>query len=244
MLKKYPVRKTVTNFYSTFDDSRYKSWEHCFLFYENEIYKYIGSNIEEEMLDHASLHLAFYLASWGMMRGSIFLLQSDYKVHKNLIKNVLLNEKYRPLWNFDFYNAQKKEVDNFLYLIFDKEQGIKNAIINAYPCAKNSKGKSCKPSDTLITKIIMGTLGCIPAYDRYFMDGISYAQKFSDGEIKFTQQLGAGSLETLIYFIKNNFEELCTINKTLDFEYPFMKLIDMYFWSIGFDEEKKKKTLN
>ena len=27
-------------------------------------------------------------------------------------------------------------------------------------------------SATLITKILMGTLGCVPAYDRYFIDGI------------------------------------------------------------------------
>ena len=26
-------------------------------------------------------------------------------------------------------------------------------------------------SETLITKILMGTLGCVPAYDRYFVKG-------------------------------------------------------------------------
>lgn len=32
-------------------------------------------------LDYLSLQLAFYLASWGMYRGSSFLLQKYYRVH-------------------------------------------------------------------------------------------------------------------------------------------------------------------
>lgn len=35
-------------------------------------------------------------------------------------------------------------------------------------------------SDTLITKILMGTLGCVPAYDRYFVSGIR-SQKIASG---------------------------------------------------------------
>ena len=71
-----------------------------------------------------SLQLAFYLASWGMYRGSLFLLQKDYKVHIPVVK----------------------------------EQELKNQL-----------------SFTLITKILMGTLGCVPAYDRYFIAGIKNA---------------------------------------------------------------------
>lgn len=33
---------------------------------------------------------------------------------------------------------------------------------------------------TLITKILMGTLGCVPVYDRYFIDGIK-DQKVTTG---------------------------------------------------------------
>ena len=38
-------------------------------------------------------------------------------------------------------------------------------------------------SDTLITKILMGTLGCVPAYDRYFIAGIK-KEKVSTGNFK------------------------------------------------------------
>lgn len=35
-------------------------------------------------------------------------------------------------------------------------------------CPKN------KLSDTLITKVLMGALGCVPAYDRYFIMGVKH----------------------------------------------------------------------
>lgn len=48
----------------------------------------------ENKVENVSLHLAFYLASWGMLRGSTFLLQKDYLIHKYFIQDIVLNEKY------------------------------------------------------------------------------------------------------------------------------------------------------
>lgn len=48
-----------------------------------------------------SLQLAFYLASWGMYRGSSFLLQKDYRVHIPVVKE-LLQKKYDVLLGADF----------------------------------------------------------------------------------------------------------------------------------------------
>lgn len=241
-LKKYPLFKTVSDFVSTFEDSRYKSWEHCFSFFNTELYSYIGKEIPPQLLDHASLHLGFYLASWGMMRGSTFLLQSDYKVHNSLIKDVLLNKDYAQLWNFDFSNPSPKQIDEYLYMLLDKKDGIKAKIIASYSNLKNSQGKISEASDTLITKILMGTLGCTPAYDRYFMDGLAYTQVNGNGNIQFIQKLGNDSLKSLIEFIKQNIDELYSLNKSLHIQYPLMKLVDMYFWTIGLIEEKETKS--
>ena len=30
---------------------------------------------------------------------------------------------------------------------------------------------SRQPTDTLVTKVVLGTFGCLPAWDRYFIDG-------------------------------------------------------------------------
>ena len=84
------IIKSSTEFYNDLkadENGRYRSWEHCY----SHFIKARGS--QEVDYDYLSLQLAFYLASWGMYRGSSFLLQKDYKVHIPVVKE-LLNEKY------------------------------------------------------------------------------------------------------------------------------------------------------
>ena len=51
--------------------NRYESWKHCYEAFED---------VSKDN-DYLALHLGFYLASWGMYRGSTGLLQKDYKIH-------------------------------------------------------------------------------------------------------------------------------------------------------------------
>lgn len=69
------------------ENERYRSWEHC---YSNFCHARERADADYNYL---SLQLAFYLASWGMYRGSSFLLQKDYKVHIPVVKE-LLKAKY------------------------------------------------------------------------------------------------------------------------------------------------------
>src|SRR3989344_3306084 len=78
---------------------RGKSWEHCYAFFRN--YKKFRNN--NELLDRAALHLGFFLASWGMLRGSSFLLQKDYKYYISIVR-VLIKDQYEILWNVDYLN--------------------------------------------------------------------------------------------------------------------------------------------
>lgn len=56
--------------------TRYRSWEHCYnAFHDN---RHLPDKTE-----FLSLHLAWYLASWGMLRNS-FLMERDYLVHMRL----------------------------------------------------------------------------------------------------------------------------------------------------------------
>ena len=80
-----------------------------------------------------------------------------------------------------------------------------------------------KLSATLITKVLMGTLGCVPAYDRYFIDGIK-DQNVSTGNYNLQ------SLLKLVDFYENNsvrLEETRRGLKVYDLPYPQMKLLDM-----------------
>ena len=71
-------------------NDRFSSWEHCYKCFSAAR----KSNEPDE--DYLCLHLAFYLASWGMYRGSSFLLKKDYKVHLPVVQEIL-KEKYDPL---------------------------------------------------------------------------------------------------------------------------------------------------
>ena len=55
------------------ENGRSRSWEHCYRVFRD------ARTDPSPDYDYLSLHLAFYLASWGMYRGSSFLLQKDYR---------------------------------------------------------------------------------------------------------------------------------------------------------------------
>ena len=87
------IIKSSTEFYNDLkadEHDRYRSWEHCYS-------HFMAARKENDVnLDYLSLQLAFYLASWGMYRGSSFLLQKDYRVHIPVVREIL-SKKYDSL---------------------------------------------------------------------------------------------------------------------------------------------------
>ena len=84
------IIETAEDFQKELDDKkdkkdRFLSWVHCYRRF-SEIFK--KPNLTEENIDYLALNLAFYLASWGMYRGSSFLLQKDYTIHKDIVKEL------------------------------------------------------------------------------------------------------------------------------------------------------------
>ena len=78
-----------------------------------------------------------------------------------------------------------------------------------------------KESFTLITKILMGTLGCVPAYDRYFIAGIKN-QKVTTGNYNIR------SIMQLVNFYEKNADRLEPIREKMEVEgmpYPQMKKV-------------------
>lgn len=212
--------KVLTYYNETIKDEngRYKSWEHCHSYFLKN-----RKNVNKEIIDVMCLHLAFYLASWGMYRGSSFLLQKDYKVHYDVVKEIL-NERYNSLWNIDCEGLTK---ENNLNLIFEISEKIREIYIGK---RKNLDGLE-DVSEILISKILMGTFGCVPAFDRFLKSGI----KLKNVGI---QKYNKKSLMELVYFYKTNEQDFneCRIEINQNgVEYPEMKLVDMYFWQIGYD---------
>jgi hypothetical protein len=88
-------------------------------------------------------------------------------------------------------------------------------------------------SPVLITKILMGTLGCVPAYDRFFVDGIKKYRVT-------TQEYSRNSLLKLVGFYEEHNDRLEEARRGMqvgDLTYPQMKLLDMGFWQVGFEKD-------
>ena len=93
----------VKHFYNTTSEyeTRYNSWVQCYNFFKILKKNHPnGINENHHSVDDACVRLGFYMASWGMYRGSSFLLQNDYTIYKKIIP-VLLDTKYTDLWYLD-----------------------------------------------------------------------------------------------------------------------------------------------
>ena len=224
------VARAATFFYnqSKVDpNGRYHSWEHCYKCFHD------ARNNSNQNLDYTSLQLAFYLASWGMYRGSSFLLQKDYKVHIPVVEKILDN-RYDCLFGIEYPELRKAEVQE---LLKDVEKFMVDYYEDIRIQVKGTKLKN-KLSNTLITKILMGSFGCVPAYDRFFVDGIKEHSVT-------TGNYNNKSLMKLVDFYDSNRECLESARrafKVYNLQYPQMKLLDMGFWQIGFEKSKKEKT--
>lgn len=222
------IVRSATTFYNELakdPTGRYRSWEHCYKAFHD------ARNNHDTDIDHLSLMLAFYLASWGMYRGSSFLLQKDYKVHIPVVEEILKPE-YDPLFGLRCKDLKRPEMQEKLFKLSgfmkDKYSGIRESV--------KEKSVSSDVSSTLVTKILMGTFGCVPAYDRYFIDGIK-DQKVSTGTYNIS------SLLKLVDFYEKNEDFLEAVRRNLkvyDLLYPQMKLLDMGFWQIGFEKDSEK----
>lgn len=210
------------------ENGRYRSWEYCYKVFNDA---HNSQNIDDEYIDYLCLHLAFYLASWGMYRGSSFLLQRDYKVHKDAIK-VILDNKYNSLWGIPI-NDYKQEYNQ--ELLFDITNKLKE-IYNKIRLSVKEKMPKNELSDTLVTKILMGTYGCVPAYDRYFISGIRN-EKVASGNFN------KRSILELVDFYNKYYDDFETARKQMTvfgMEYPQTKILDSCFWQIGFELDENK----
>ena len=125
-------------------DDRYTSFDYC--------YNYFGTtNDITQDIEKSCIVLGFYLASWGMFRGSSFLLQKSVKHFEPTIRYIATLDK--SVWEIDSDNYD----ENNILTIIKIYNGIKSRLIN-----KDNSDL------TLITKILLGVFGFIPAFDNYF----------------------------------------------------------------------------
>ncbi|MBM7408383.1 hypothetical protein [Methanococcus maripaludis] len=190
-------------------DERYSSFDYCY----NYFYSFFRENrllelADENNIQMSSLQLGNYLASFGMMRGSSFLLEKSVRHYRTLITSI---SKMDPiLWKIDADSYNEENIGLLL--------NCKNQIFEAL-------GKENKPTDTLITKIMLGVFGNVPAYDTNVKKSLKL------------NSLNEKSLLKIKDFYEKNSEiidsyEIYTYDfltsKNTDIKYTKAKLVDMY----------------
>lgn len=195
-------------------DERYASFDVCY----NYFYSFYKENklaelANDQNLQMSCLQIGFYLASWGMMRGSSFLLEKSVRNYKNLI--VAISKMNPKLWEIDIENYNEENISLLL--------SCKQQIISAL-------GNENKPSDTLITKIMLGIFANIPAFDQYFRKSLKVhsVNKKSLSKIKEFYEENKNIFDS---FKIRTFDFLTS--KETDIIYTRAKLIDMYGFMDG-----------
>ncbi len=137
-------------------DARYASFDYCFNYFQSfREAGNVGAIAEPEHVQLSCLHLGFYLASWGMFRGSADLLQKSARHLVPAIK--LIARANATLWEIDAHCYTEPNIRQLL------DTG--RAFRHAYPGM----------SDILVTKLMLGVFGNVPAFDMNFKKGFQVA---------------------------------------------------------------------
>jgi hypothetical protein len=192
---------------------RYRSWEHCYGFFQRNKQAGILARRED-----AALQLGFYLASWGMYRGSSFLLQHAYSIHMGVVE-CLASSELTPLWENDVGSSSD-------------HASLAPVILEAVEAVRDAYRPFNPPTATLVTKVLLGTVGCLPACDRYFIDGFKISGfSYSKLNVHFVNRI----LQFCFDHSDDLQSEQVRIETASGVKYPFMKLADMYFWQTGYE---------
>jgi hypothetical protein len=145
---------------------RYASFDYCFNYFQSFRDK-PDELASERYMQESCLQLGFYLASWGMYRKG-FLRTRSMKIYEPLIQQIASAD--RALWDIDAHCYTSLNID----LIFEFGGKIRSSLFS-------------KSSNILVTKIMLGVFGNIPAFDTYFTKGFgsSFTRRALDKVGKF-----------------------------------------------------------
>ena len=178
-----------------------------------------------------ALNLAFYLSSWGMYRSS-FLKKYDHTVHIGAVK-ILMESRYLPLFDpWLWYNKPCKYKD----LVKEVYVRLWNHYKSYAEKQKRTNGNPYNVTDTLITKILLGVYGCIPAYDKNFKKAIRKIGGTANiSIIRCNLDTVLDEILKLAHILYNVIINILGSNASWDKcgLYTLMKIVDMILFSLG-----------
>ena len=253
------IKRAVKLFIKLSDDgfeTRSKTWDDCHKCF-GDIHGSLKKSgysrtLSKDEKKTARLYLMNYLASWGMYRGSSFVLQYDSKIYDKVIETIF-DKNYDSLWDLKYDDLKQNTEDiigkvcKIFNLIEDKlkEKRLFTMVEKVDwfdQNKKNNNTSNTKVSKTLITKILLGTICCMPALDTNFNTIVEHSSCKISNYIPFLFEMILEKGNSDDFDLKNNkndyvFKEL---SKTYP-KIPLMKIVDMAFFTIG--DEKKFKEL-
>jgi len=138
---------------------RYASFDYCFNYFQS--FREAGALSElagPEHLQTSCLQLGFYLASWGMFRGSSHLLSKSARFYEPVIKTI--SSAHPLLWEIDADNYTSNNIAALLQ--------FRHGLAEVWSAAH-------APSEIMATKIMLGVFGNVPAFDTFFKRGFHVA---------------------------------------------------------------------
>jgi hypothetical protein len=196
-------------------NSRNASFDYC--------YNYFRSHHEQGHVDEIAtnmelscLHLGFYLASWGMLRGSTDLLQRSIKHLERLINAIA--EARPEMWTIDSNSYSDDAWD----------------ILDEFARQIRATLDPDSVSEILVTKIMLGVFGSVPAFDGYFKKG-SGLSTYSRGQLKRVEGFYRDHVDVIE---RHRWPTLSFATGTdTQWTYTRAKVIDMIFFQEGLDQE-------
>ena len=188
---------------------RYASFDYCFNYFKTfHDYSKVYEIASQKNLQMSCLQLGFYLASWGMFRGSAFLLRKSVKHFESLVKEIAVMDNL--LWEIDVDSYTDTNID----LIVDSKLRIRNKLGNSIENA----------SDTLISKIMLGVFGNVPAFDDYFSKGFGINKSLTKDNLQLLKgfymdyrgEIDSHNIRTIDFYTGNETDRFYTIAKVID----------------------------
>lgn len=198
---------------------RSQSYDHCYNYFADT------KDLEAD-LEKSCAVLGIYLASWGMFRGSTYLLKSTNS--SDLAPVVRSIQQRRKALN-------SIDVDDY------SENNVR-AIREAYAEIKIALNLDKHRPITLVTKIMAAVYGCVPAFDQNFTTGLRSV--LGDRAKLSAERFTTRSLQLLKAFYLANqtiFDQLHRESKTVAFDDGAVtghhltkaKIVDMYCFDLG-----------
>jgi hypothetical protein len=179
-----------------------------------------------------ALHLGFYLANWGMLRGSSGLLNVNLEFFEDLVEMLFAGRAIPTV----FWDMKLED--------FAPDAASHGRACDYFDKAISAMTKFSEEvswTGTLISKVLLGLWGQCPALDTYFSVGLkAYLDSHSHLHVRSRLFPTSRTLSDIAKVVEYNGWSSSTYRTRRGrFAYPIGKIVDMAFFQYGYDRRQE-----